>query len=192
MGLLIRDEPIPGILVPATETPWSGLDPMWQWSLEAGVRSRWPGDLEMAVLAEFTWPDRMPSGVLEYRHRGLPVLGRIDPVPVVVRFHERPPYDCYGLRWHDYPQVYADIGAESPHRMGDDSLCLFFPWDPPSRRWRYENGLEQLLDIVADHLHKELWWRHTGGHDGGEWAGPDAPHGMPWHLRDRTAWRQPA
>jgi len=121
--------------------------------------------------------------VLVYRHRGLPVPGRVDLVPVTVEFHEHPPYHCYGQLWRDYPRVVADPRAESLHRMPDDSLCLYFPWDPPERRWRYENGLEQLFDIVADHLHKELWWRHTGGRNGGEWPGEDAPHGVPEQHR---------
>lgn len=196
MGALIGSNPF----VKAQVSParagdtWDGATIGWQYELERGLRQKWPGDVYSTYRLAWVWPGGEPTGrisldrgqrpvlalVLTYRHRGLPVLGRSDLVPVEVEFHQYPTYDCYGLAWHDYPRVYAERGTESLHRMPcDDALCLYFPWDPLERRWSYENGLVQLFDVIADHLHKELWWRHTGGHDGGEWPGEDAEHGVP-------------
>jgi hypothetical protein len=132
-------------------------------------------------------------GVLTYHHAGLAVPGRVDRVPVRVEFHERPPYECYGLPWHDYPRVFADPGALSKHRMPDDALCLYYPGDPARQRWTVANGLVQLFAIIADHLFYEQWWRHTGGHDGGQWLGDEAEHGFPEdrvRARTRTARRR--
>ena len=42
-----------------------------------------------------------------------------------------------------------------------------------------DDGLVALFIIVADHLFFEQWWRHTGGHDGGEWLGEEVEHGFP-------------
>jgi hypothetical protein len=179
---------------------WAATSIGWQYDLEHGMRAKWPGDLSHSWSLRWVWargPEARPgfvrwprlptlSRVLTYHHAGLPVLGRTDLVPVDVEFHEHPTYPTYGLPWHDYPRVVGDPGAASLHRMGDGSLCLYFPWDPPHRRWRYENGLVQLFDLVADHLHKELWWRHTGGHDGGEWLGEDTDHGIPRQHRNWT------
>jgi hypothetical protein len=127
--------------------------------------------------------------MLVYRHAGLEVRGRVERIPVRVVFHERPPYPCYGLPWHDYPRVFADPRQLSKHRMPDDSLCLYYPWDPPERRWTADNGLVQLFEIVANHLFYEQWWRHTGGHNGGEWLGDEAEHGFPNERRPLTARR---
>ena len=122
--------------------------------------------------------------VLTYRHAGLDVPGRRDPVPVVVEFYEDPTYEAYGLHPRDYPRVFADIGKASPHRLTDDALCLYYPLDPPERRWLHTNGLVVLLEIVRQHLLFEEHWRQTGGfgdHRGrnrGTWLGEEAPHGF--------------
>lgn len=189
-------------VVPARAgTTWPGLTIGWQYELERGLRKKWPGDVQVNAALRWVWSTEPPTRatildrgdlpvlarVVTYHHRGLPVLGRPDPVPVRVEFHQYPTYDCYGLSWQDYPRVFADPGALSLHRMPTDgALCLYYPWDPPERRWRYENGLVQLYDVIADHLYKELWWRHTGGHKGGEWPGEDAEHGEPVGYERRT------
>lgn len=67
---------------------------------------------------------------LTYRHTGVEVPGRRDLVPVRIEFFADPPYNCYGLPPEDYPRVFADPDQLSPHRMPDDSLCLFYPADP--------------------------------------------------------------
>lgn len=191
-------EPAAAIAAPGGR--WAGADTAWQYDLERGLRLKWPGDVTHSMTLPWVWATDPPSSrvgavhedkpvlsrVLTYHHAGLPVLGRSDLVPARIEFHERPTYECYGLPWFDYPRVFANPGEKSKHRMpGDDALCLYFPWDPPSQRWRYNNGLVQLLDIVADHLRKELWWRHTGGDNGGQWPGEDADHGTPAQHRGR-------
>jgi hypothetical protein len=80
------------------------------------------------------------------------------------------------------PTVWAD-GPGSPHRYGDDSLCIWYPKDPPERRWVFDDGLLALISQVTVHLFKEAWWRETGGDvrtgATGEWLGDEAPHGPP-------------
>lgn len=98
-------------------------------------------------------------------------------MPVAISFYAQPFYDTYGLAPEDYPRVFADPGLASPHRMPDDSLCLFFPGDPLERRWTAKNGLLALINLAGDHLFFETYWRHTGGHRNGTWLSPEAPHG---------------
>lgn len=112
------------------------------------------------------------------------VLGRTKPVPVLVQVWAKPPYYCYGLAPKDFPRVYADLGARSPHRHPDDALCLYKPTDPPGRRWRSSDALDALFELVRLHLFFENTWRITGGQDGdGIWAGDEAPH----RLREEGA-----
>ena len=81
------------------------------------------------------------------------------------------------------PRVYADGPAgwdASPHRFasrGHRRLCLWYPGDPPARRWIPSDGLLLLLGMISHHLFKEAWWRQTGGRHGGEWLGDQYPHG---------------
>ncbi|WP_075863058.1 MULTISPECIES: hypothetical protein [unclassified Gordonia (in: high G+C Gram-positive bacteria)] len=110
----------------------------------------------------------------------LDVRGPNDLVLVTVVFYARPAYDTYGLHAEDYPRVWAELGMPSKHRMSeDDALCLYYPLDPPSRRWTATKGLNDLLDVTVDHLGYEAYWRATGGHAGGEWLGDEAEHGFP-------------
>lgn len=126
--------------------------------------------------------------VLTYRHAGLDVPGRREAVPVVVVFYEDPDYESYGLHPRDYPRVFADVGRQSPHRLTDDALCLYYPQDPPERRWIHTNGLVALFEIVRRHLLFEDYWRETGGfgdHRGrhrGTWLSDEAPHGFDGNL----------
>ena len=69
------------------------------------------------------------------------------------------------------PRVFVDGSDDSPHRYGDGSLCMWYPADPPERRWTFDDGLNALLGHVAVHLVKEQTWRDTG-----EWLGDEAPH----------------
>lgn len=80
------------------------------------------------------------------------------------------------------PQVFAlDGDRRSLHRNPpyDDGvegvsghLCLYFPHDPPERRWSVGYGLVGLFDIARRHLACEHVWRETG-----VWPTEDAPHG---------------
>lgn len=144
-------------------TDWYGATVAWWAPFERDAR-RADGDLITVELGL----DR-----IIYRHAGLEVPGRLDLVPVRVEFYETPEYPTYGLPAQDYPRVFADPGADSPHRMPDGALCLFFPGDPADRRWTSKDGLHALLGLVRDHLFFELHWRATG-----RWLGPEAPHGF--------------
>ncbi len=147
---------------------WYGEDSAWVLPFQREAR-RYFGDALQAELRH---------GCLFYRHEGLDIPGRTEPVPVSVEFKAQPPYARYGLSPEDYPRVFADRGLSSPHRMPDDSLCLFYPRDPLERRWSADRGLLALLALVADHIFFETYWRHTGGYRRGLWIGPEAPHGL--------------
>lgn len=147
---------------------WYGADPVWRLPFQRDARRR-DGK---AITVE------LRHDSLLYMHSGLDVPGRSKAVPVTVRFDAKPRYDTYGLRAEDYPRVFADAGLESPHRMPDRSLCLFYPGDPVERRWIAGDGLLSLLDLAADHLFYETYWRHTGGPKRGVWLGDEAPHGF--------------
>lgn len=78
----------------------------------------------------------------------------------------------FGRGRPDIPHVFSDGPRHSPHRYDDDSLCMWYPGDPPEQRWdRRRDGPVILLGLVLAHLMREEWWRRTG-----EWAGPEAPH----------------
>ena len=149
-----------------TSTPerWYGADPAWRYPLERDAKRRYGADLRVVET-----PDQ-----LTYIHDGIFVRGREEPVPIEIKFHRYPPYNTYGLAGSEYPRVFADPKAESKHRMpDDDALCLYYVRDDDERRWRSENGLQSLIDLVADHLCFEDYWRMTG-----TWLGPEAPHGI--------------
>jgi hypothetical protein len=74
----------------------------------------------------------------------------------------------------DSPRVFVDGPSASPHRYGDGSLCMWFPYDPDHLRWSHRDGAATLIGCVALHLVREQWWRDTG-----EWVGPEAPHELP-------------
>lgn len=153
--------------------PWVA-DPTWSLLLQRDAMHR---------TARTALTVRCTPGLLSYHHAGVEVVGRADPVPVTVEFHRIPPYYCYGLAPEEYPRVLADLGASSPHRMPeDDRLCLWMPQDPPEQRWTPDDGLQRLLEITAEHLFAEQYWRATGGIDEngvevGQWPIPQADHG---------------
>lgn len=151
----------------SVSTRWYGADPAWTLPFQRDARRHYGPAVTVALRPNY----------LLYRHKGLDIPGRDEPVAVEVRFEARPLYDTYGLSPQDYPRVFADPGFASPHRMPDDSLCLFYPGDPPERRWTADDGLLALLNLAGDHLFFETYWRHTGGHQGGKWLAPEAPHG---------------
>lgn len=148
---------------------WYGQEASWWVPLERDARRKYGQDLQCEFEA-----DRITYRI------SLEVRGRDEPVPVMIQFFSEPYYDRYHLRAMDYPRVHSEPGLVSAHRMpSDDALCLYFPWSPPSRRWRSENGLLMLLDLTRDHLFAEEHWRCTGGKRGGTWLLPEAPHGLP-------------
>lgn len=60
----------------------------------------------------------------------------------------------------------------SEHRNDDLALCLYFPRDPPERRWKPFDGLLRLFDLGRRHLLGEYILRNTG-----RWPIEEAPHG---------------
>ena len=72
---------------------------------------------------------------------------------------------------NELPRIRADGPGDSPHRYSDGSLCIWYPDDPPEQRWKFSNGLMELLVLIQQHLFREAWWRETG-----EWLGPEVPH----------------
>lgn len=69
------------------------------------------------------------------------------------------------------PRVYVDGPAESPHRYDDGSLCMWYPFDPPERKWNPNAGAADLVTRIAVHLIKEEWYRRSG-----EWIGEEVGH----------------
>jgi hypothetical protein len=79
----------------------------------------------------------------------------------------------------------AGAGVASPHRNGTagaagHELCLYFPGDPPSRRWLPDDGLPALVELARIHLWCEDEWRSRG-----TWPRAEAPHG--WDAAARSA-----
>ncbi|HEY0238710.1 MAG TPA: hypothetical protein VGC37_08695 [Friedmanniella sp.] len=115
---------------------------------------------------------------LTYQHAALRVPGRHTPAQVRIEFWADAP-ETYGLPPQDYPTVRVDPSLPSPHRMPDRSLCLFYPDDPPERRWiAHRDGLNTLLVLIEHHLFAEDVWRMSGGEHGGVWVLDEAPHGL--------------
>ena len=74
-------------------------------------------------------------------------------------------------------KITADGPSDSPHRYGDGLLCIWYPDDPASERWVFEDGLLVLLGMTTAHLFREAWWRETG-----EWLGPEDGALPQWNI----------
>ena len=80
------------------------------------------------------------------------------------------------------PLVYADGPTDSPHRYfvprrGRIHLCMWYPNDPPARRWRPDDGVLALLGHVRAHLIREAYYREDMEASGdASWLGDEAPH----------------
>lgn len=85
----------------------------------------------------------------------------------------------------DYPRVLTGPGADSPHRLPGDALCLWYPRDGDDLRWSHTMGLIALFNLARKHVFYESHWRSTGGMGppSGEWLGEEAPHGFPDEAR---------
>ena len=80
----------------------------------------------------------------------------------------------FDSRWPSRPRLFADGPTDSPHRYPlrrRTELCVWYPSDPPERRWVPEDGLLILFAMITEHLFKEAWWREHG-----VWLGDEAPH----------------
>lgn len=147
--------------------PWFGSDPGWRRPFEAVALRRHAGRLTVTEARRG----------LTYAHTGVHVPGRPDRVPLRVELWADPG-ETFGLPPEDMPWVFADAGP-SPHRYPNGALCLFFPGDPPWRRWlSRRDGLDGLLEIACQHLAAEHLWRAMGAQNGGQWVLNEAPHGF--------------
>lgn len=60
------------------------------------------------------------------------------------------------------------------HTFGANTLCMWFPKDPPDRQWNRADGLLKLVDTAVAHLFKELYFRETA-----EWLGEEVHQAAP-------------
>ena len=60
------------------------------------------------------------------------------------------------------------------HTFGANTLCMWFPKDPPDRQWNRADGMLKLVDTAGAHLFKELYFRETG-----EWLGEEVHRDVP-------------
>ena len=108
---------------------------------------------------------QLPAGVSYYFSATVPIEGYEDR-RVLIRFDSMDPH---------HPVVLVDGPDDSPHRFptrgGRHELCLWYPLDPPERRWVPEDGLITLFGMITIHLFKEAWQRENG-----EWIGEEYPH----------------
>lgn len=74
------------------------------------------------------------------------------------------------------PCVWTADPRPMRHQFVNRSMCMWSRWDPPDRRWVYEDGLVALLDLAKLHIYREERYRETG-----RWMGPEAPHSLPTH-----------
>lgn len=63
----------------------------------------------------------------------------------------------FGPNTPNCPVVYV-AGPDSPHRYADGSLCMWYPGDPPERRWTWHDGAAALAGHICAHLILEEWW----------------------------------
>ena len=71
------------------------------------------------------------------------------------------------------PKISTDGPLESPHRFSDGCLCIWYPPDPVSAKWRVQDGLLSLLGMTSAHLFREAWWREMD-----DWLGSEVEHGV--------------
>ncbi len=139
------------------------------WYVAPAPRIRFVHDLRALGHAE-ALPSDVPGGFqvsLVLEPEGLPRR------QVQIRFKPGTP---------DEPRVSVDGPGESPHRYADDTLCMWYPWDPRSQRWMPQDGSAELVARIAVHLIQEEWWRRTG-----QWVGDEISHGPIDSINDPKA-----
>jgi hypothetical protein len=85
----------------------------------------------------------------------------------------------YSRRSPTDPKVTVDGPTDSPHRYSDGTLCMWYPSDPPERRWTSADGAGALIANITAHLVREEWYRKTG-----EWVGEEVRHGRSDPMND--------
>jgi hypothetical protein len=123
--------------------------------------------------------------VLEPRYGGLVLDMFFTPLPELAgagyegeraRVSIRPDGPIYSFplgperTWHHrFP---SPLGQQFGHLAGQ--LCLWYPRDPRSLRWEWDDGLEQYVTRVYRHVFYEEYYRREG-----HWPVEDAPHDDP-------------
>jgi hypothetical protein len=151
-------------------------------------RSMWPGGRPRQLLDRATWLRRgFFDGVRERFEMTVTeenrLLGRLS-LRVPVRI---PAYldECV-LRIKisgDSGKVWVDgYPGKFKHQWSEGSLCMWFPSDPPEKKWTIDKGLLALIELTLVHLFKE---RYANDHPGEPWLGEEAPHGQGVVKTDR-------
>jgi hypothetical protein len=114
-----------------------------------------------------------PGDLLAYQALADGPFGRYR---IVAAFPAEPEWSGAAPPFESRPRVFSLDGptgtAASQHRIDAQELCLYYPWDPPERRWRPENGLFALLTLARRHLYCEFICRRER-----VWPVEEAPHG---------------
>lgn len=138
------------------------------WTDDPVLRGRYERDARLA------YPDFTHRRI--QRQRNGPVRAYTATVPIT-GFPHRKAVAEFDSRWPSDPRLFADGPTDSPHRYparGRTELCVWYPGDPPTRRWVPTDGLLVLFAMISEHLFKEAWWRANG-----VWLGDEAPHALP-------------
>jgi hypothetical protein len=142
-------------------------------------RSSWPGGRPRQLLDRATWlrrgffdgvRERVDVEVAEENR----ILGHLWlRVPVAI-----PAYleGCV-LRIKisgDSGRVWVDgFPGRFKHKYKEGNLCMWYPSDPPEKKWTIDKGLLALIDLALVHLFKE---RYAKDHPDEPWLGDEVPH----------------
>jgi hypothetical protein len=127
--------------------PWWRADVGAVLRMQAGVRKCYPGIKKSKSRRRLSYTLDLEVPCYETRC-------------VTIIFNAR--YTATGVR------VFADGPTSSRHRYEDGSLCMWHPDDPPELRWKPEDGLADLVEMVRRHLFREAYWREKD-----KWLGPE-------------------
>lgn len=148
---------------------WYGQEPAFQILVERNIK----------YIPEKVTRSEATDAELVYTVAGLDVPGDLERHNLEIKFLPIAPAWACGIPACDCPSVFTDIDRPRLHQNGDESLCMWAPFDPPERRWWHRDGLHALVEIARRHLLLEIHWFRTGAIRGGKWAVEDAPHGEP-------------
>jgi len=164
------------------KTLWYGAQAAWWMPLERDARRRYRDQLRVTIAYR----------MLTYELTDFAVVGDEVPYWLRIEFRAAVGYDWYGLTAEEFPRVKAGRfhnfdevppGApavrrpagqwRSPHRYSDGALCMWYPKDPPERRWVPADGLLALIEMAHNHLFAERYhWLHD------RWPLDEVPHGF--------------
>lgn len=159
---------------------WFATDLDWLLPFEAEARSTYGSRLHARLSVDAFSADPAVSQRLTYRVDGVDANGMAPSATLSVVFSSAP--EPHGIPPRDWPRVYSSgpppnravVGEEAYHRHADGALCLWYPADPPERRWVSSMGLASLLVLAERHLFLEHAAALTG-----EWVAEAAEH-SPW------------